>query len=307
MGRHVAEVLDSQWRSLAATGSRSDYPLEPRTQWDLVLWHVSWQIPHMFRGVRARGSLMGFVLAGALPASVMAQPPPAQPGSPPATASSEAPPAGQPAPEDGAPPAAMGFQAHLRLGLRGPQGRATSAPEDKLSNRYSRQIFTFVDAGAKVTEDLYVGGYVGFATGEEGSDPRVESLCDPDITEGVTCSAEAYHLGIELQYSFRPDQRFNPWVGYGIGWEVATQSLRDSIGDRREESSVSGLELARIGLGADWRLGRAVGLGFFLEFALGRYTRKEASVNGKELGSGSIDDPTLHSWIGLGIRMAVMP
>jgi hypothetical protein len=197
----------------------------------------------------------------------------------------------------------------LRTGLSVPFGNATAESGDSLRRRYSVQWPLLFEIGAKPGDSVFIGGYFGFSFGAEGSDARIEGFCeddDGDAENEIVCSTVGFRLGLELIYGFSPGDRVNPWLGYGIGWESQRQTINDRITRREEETTSSGLELARIMFGLDVRY-KTLGFGPVIEAALGRYTTSETAVNGDVTFDGDVERPSLHGWLTLGIRGVVFP
>jgi hypothetical protein len=209
-------------------------------------------------------------------------------------------------PDADGPPARTGFQAQFRTGVSIPGGLASGAPDDSLARRYAWQIPFAFDLGAKVTRSIYTGFYLHLGFGAEGSDAIVEDLCDDDdsdLENDVSCNVVTVRLGLDAQYHFEPASSMNPWVGYGIGFEAAVQSLRDTTG-YRENNTASGITWAQLSGGLDFR--SAVGIGPYAELALGRFTKTRTEV-GNQVSTSNIDDRAFHAWATLGFRLVVRP
>jgi hypothetical protein len=209
-------------------------------------------------------------------------------------------------PDADGPPARTGFQAQFRTGVSIPGGLATGDSGDSLARRYAWQIPFAFDLGAKITRHVYIGSYLHLGFGAEGSDAAVEDLCDDDdqdLENDVSCNVVTVRLGLDAQYHFAPAAAMNPWLGYGIGFEAAVQSLRDTTG-YRENNTASGITWAQLSGGLDFRHG--VGIGPFAELALGRFTRTRTEVN-QQASVTSIDDRAFHVWATIGLRMVVRP
>jgi hypothetical protein len=205
-------------------------------------------------------------------------------------------------------PASTGFQAALRFGASFPFGDATGELGDQLSARYAWQFPLSLEVGAKPTESIYVGGYLGVAFGAEGDDPRTENYCrdnDTNITNDIACSSMSMQLGLEARYSFTPAKRWNPWLAFGAGYEMSSEEIEDRAANYREEQSVSGVTVAKLSGGVDFRGG--VGVGPFLDLAIGRFLDSRTEVDGEETFSGTIDEQAFHAWLTLGIRGVVNP
>ena len=115
-----------------------------------------------------------------------------------------------------------------------------------------------------------------------------------------------FRLGLEVQYHFKPSETLNPWLGYGAGFESATQSIDDREQGYSETTALSGYTYAQLSGGFDLRK-KTVGFGPYAELALGRFTQTSTEVNGVETASGDIADPAWHAWLSLGFRMVLFP
>ncbi len=210
----------------------------------------------------------------------------------------------------GAPPARTGFQMSLRLGWMFPAGSATGASGDSLPARFSGQFPILLSLGGKVLPTLYVGGYFGGSFGNDGTDLRVDRACtdtDDNLKNDIACNTSTLRAGIEVQYHFRPTELVNPWLGYGLGPELASQSLTDRVRTRDESTTVTGWEYARFTFGVDFRVARSLGGGPLLEGTLGEFLHSRTEINGQTTHSGSISNTALHGWVSLGFRFVILP
>jgi hypothetical protein len=196
----------------------------------------------------------------------------------------------------------------FRTGLAFPAGKASDTPGDTLATRYSWQWPLQVELGAKVTEHVHVGAYFTLTFGAEGDDRDIEDYCDDDdadLQNDIGCTSVGLRLGVQAQYHFRPAQTVNPWLGYGIGFESMTQHLDDRARGYSERTTASGVTYAKLDGGLDFRL--PVGLGFYGEFAFGRFTKSSTHINGEQVFSGSVDNGAWHFWTTLGLRLVIFP
>jgi opacity protein-like surface antigen len=190
-----------------------------------------------------------------------------------------------------------------------PFGRATDAPHDSLGGRYSWHWMPFeVGMGTKVLDQLYVGAYVNLGVGWEGSDRHTEARCEAgdDLDDDVSCSSVSVHGGVELRYTFAPSEPISGWVGYGIGVTSVSQTISD-VGQYSETSTAQGIELARLSGGVDFRVKRGFGLGPYAVVSIGRFIHQRTEVRDTITFSGAIEDPAIHAWLCLGLRMVVFP
>lgn len=187
-------------------------------------------------------------------------------------------------------------------------GDATDAPGDSLAARYAWQVPLTIDLGLKASESIYIGGYLQFAFGSEGSNHDVENACDDNdsnLENDISCNVTTIRLGVAGEYSLEPDARWNPWIGYGLGIEGVIQSINDRPRSREETNDSTGFTFAKLSFGATYR--GAVGLAPFLEVVATQFTKTTTRINGKEVHSGPVDDPALHAWITVGLKLVVNP
>ncbi len=190
-----------------------------------------------------------------------------------------------------------------------PFGSATGERSDSLSSRYSWQWVPFdIGLGAKLIDELYVGGYLNLGVGYEGSDLKTEKRCEAgdDLGDDVSCSSVNVHAGLEVRYTFAPAESASGWLGYGVGITAATQSISDA-GQYKETSAVQGIDWARISGGLDFRFSRGFGMGPFGVFHVGRYTHQRSEMRDVATFAGDIADPAFHAWLTVGLRMVIFP
>jgi hypothetical protein len=94
-----------------------------------------------------------------------------------------------------------------------------------------------LDLAYRLLPQLSVGVYGTFATYQEGD--LIDSSTD---VLGATA-------GIQAAWHFRPDRSIDPWVSVGTGWTGLWLDPSDG-----KATSLQGLELARLQVGADYRL-----------------------------------------------------
>lgn len=202
---------------------------------------------------------------------------------------------------DEPPPAHRWFQLALRTGAAIPFGNVNQAT--KMSDALTVQVPLIVDVGVKPFEPLFIGIYLGAAVG--GAAGVVEQQC---TSVGLSCTGFGFRGGLQVQYNFLPAARLNPWIGYGIGYELGTS--KGSNGERSISNSYRGFELAHILGGADFRLTEYFGIGPFLDIAIGQYdnAKSEANDGGRvQTLGGTIPDKSPHAWFILGVRATMFP
>jgi opacity protein-like surface antigen len=251
------------------------------------------------------------VLSWPLEASAQAAVAP-PPSIPPPVAPKPATEAASPEPKRTAPPARRGFQMHVvpLTAITFPiYGDASELPGDNLSARYGWQWTPLeLGLGAKVVDQIYLGAYLDLGVGGEGSDPHTEGRCEAgnDIDDDVSCSSTTVHAGIEARYSFTPAESMSGFVGYGFGITSGSQTISDA-GRYREVSTARGIDYARLSGGLDLRVSRGFGLGPYGMLMIGRYEHQRTEIRNVVTFSGKIEDPTVHAWLQLGLRLVIFP
>jgi hypothetical protein len=192
------------------------------------------------------------------------------------------------------PPASTGFQAALRTGVAIPAGRIAHGAGNGMPTVFFIQIPFLLEMGFKPLRWLFVGSYAGFALGPTGDD--VGQIC-PD------CSTSSVRIGLEALASFRPGERSNPWLGYGFGYESSGAGRSDN----RVAVTYSGLELAHLIAGLDFRISRNFGMGPFVDVAIGRYVHDSVHGSAQAQHEDHIDRPAFHTWTTLGLRFVARP
>jgi hypothetical protein len=128
----------------------------------------------------------------------------------------------------------------------------------------------------------------------------VEELCDK---EGFDCSVLAYQFGVQGQYQFGASEAINPWIGYGVGYELVQQSLEG--GGYSETQTSSGITFMKAGIGADFR--STFGLGPFLEVSAGRFVGSQTDVDDTLVHEGPVEESAWHGYFTFGVRLVLLP
>lgn len=194
------------------------------------------------------------------------------------------------------PPVTSGAQLSLRVGYAVPFGKVQVGTD--LSSLASPQGSFDVDFGWRFGSHVFVGAYagVGVGAGEKRFERDCVSLdCSPMLTG---------RYGAEMIYYLSPSSLVNPWVGYGVGYE--SLSLSGSANDTTEHLvSASGLALARLLVGVDFRTNEFIGVGPFLDVSLARFDHVAVKFD-----MSSRTDPhgkATHGWLTVGVRLALWP
>jgi hypothetical protein len=216
-------------------------------------------------------------------------------------AAKEPPPPPAASESNGAPEAHRGLQLGLRAGVSIPFGNVTATTA--MSDAVGIQVPLILDIGAKPFEHVFLGAYFGIAQG--GAAGAIADVC---ARLGVSCDGLSLRFGGQVHYAFRPAATINPWLGLAIGYEIARSS--GTSGKNSVTNRLAGLEFVHLLGGVDFRLSRVLGVGPFVDLALGQYstaeTKQDAGGRVTTLG-GAINDPALHEWLTLGVRGVFLP
>jgi hypothetical protein len=145
-----------------------------------------------------------------------------------------------------------------------------------------------VDVGYRISPQFMIGVYGNssmFARGDV-------------LASGTEVRAAA--AGVQAQYHFRPTYTIDPWVGLAAGWRGTWL-----VPDQGKNTSLQGLELARLQVGADYRLSPEIAIAPVIGADLSMYLTE----NGPGLsGYTNIVDPRVNTTIfgGIAARFDVL-
>jgi hypothetical protein len=198
-----------------------------------------------------------------------------------------------------APPPHVGFQLGLRTGYQVPMGNANGGPNGQMSNFFAGQVPIFIELGGKPIPNLFVGGYLGLGFGGAAGD--FDAGCK---SANLNCATLSVRLGAEILYYILPGETADPWLGYGIGFE--SSGITMSNGSQSYSATDTGFEFAHLMGGIDFRVSRVFGIGPFVDFSVGQYSRYHAELpTGTE--DGDIQNTATHEWIAFGARGVFFP
>jgi hypothetical protein len=118
-----------------------------------------------------------------------------------------------------------------------------------------------VDVGYRIIPELTLGAYGTFAKYQHG-----DSIASDTDVLGATA-------GIQAAWHFRPDRSVDPWVSLGTGWKGLW--LNPSSG---KVTSLQGLELARLQLGADYRITKDIAISPVIGGSLSLFISQDSAM-----------------------------
>lgn len=189
-----------------------------------------------------------------------------------------------------------GVEAAVGISGGGGVGKLADVRDGDMSGFIDEIHPVWVDLGYRISEHFFVGiyGQLGFGT----TGPELAGPCGS--MSGLDCGVYSHRLGIETQVHLVPNGTFDPWIGYGLGFEWFSTYIVD--GSNENTFTASGFEFGNFQLGLDFRLVDHFFFGPVLSGSVGQYSSIERCITGS-CTDESIADKALHGWIVLGIRV----
>ena len=195
-----------------------------------------------------------------------------------------------------------GFAMGFSLGYAIPAGATTGAPNDDLSSVFSGQVPITLEIGGNVTPSLFIGAYGTFAPG--GLAGNAGTSC---TTYQLDCSASSLHGGLAIRYRFLPGEMAEPWIGYAIGYESNSFSMKNPQTSAEASGTLTGWELGHFSAGVDFLAARNFAFGPFLDVGVGQYGHMHFEQPNQPTLDADIASSGVHEWITIGLRTVIMP
>jgi opacity protein-like surface antigen len=201
-----------------------------------------------------------------------------------------------------------GFELGFRTGYAfsaGHLGAVANGTDEDLGSYVSGQWPFWLDAGYRINSSWYLGGFFQYGVGFVNDDQQ--STCR---NANVDCSASDLRFGVMGRYHFARVAQLLPWVGYGLGWERGAFSIHGNTVDGDTESTWSGMEFANFQLGIDFTLPRRATIGPFISYSLGQFDNHTTNTRLGAVTRTTDQDlakQSLHEWIFIGVRIAILP
>lgn len=200
--------------------------------------------------------------------------------------------------EESPPAGPHGFEAGVRLGYALPMGQITgSGTNPALSNFYSGMVPLWFDVGYRASPHFYIGGYFQYGFAFIGPLSGTSTGVSPCST--LDCSGNILAGGLDARYHVQPEETFDPWVGLGIGYEVANFTM--SQGNSSGTLSFNGFQFLNLSLGGDLRASRSFAVGPYAMLSFGEYSTCGTSGAASSLNC-NISQTALHEWLSFGVR-----
>jgi hypothetical protein len=118
-----------------------------------------------------------------------------------------------------------------------------------------------LDVGYRVVPELTVGAYGTFSKYQHGD--RIDSNTD---VLGATA-------GLQAAWHFRPDASIDPWVSLGTGWKGLWLNPQSG-----KVTSLQGFELARLQIGADYRVSKDIAIAPVIGGSLSMFVSEDSPM-----------------------------
>ena len=118
-----------------------------------------------------------------------------------------------------------------------------------------------LDLGYRLMPELSLGAYGTFSQAQRG-----DSLVGDNNVLGASA-------GIQAAWHFRPDRSVDPWVSLGTGWKGLWLDPKNG-----KTTSLQGLELARLQVGADYRLSKDISVAPVIGGSLGMFISQDSAM-----------------------------
>lgn len=183
----------------------------------------------------------------------------------------------------------------FRAGVASPAG--TAAEGLPMADLFGEQLALGVELGVRTTPHLYVGLFAEGGFGGAGPSSSATGCLGANCGTG----AASGRVGVGLRYHLAPFAPIDPWIGYGVAVSGATVTGDDAFGSFSR--TLTGVEFAKLSVGADLKLSRRSAIGLYAEWTSGVFTQLEDRENGAVVASGRLANTTTHSWFTVGPRM----
>ncbi len=191
-----------------------------------------------------------------------------------------------------------GFEGGARLGVGIPFGKFDGRDKDDetIGTFISATVPIWLDAGYRFNGRFYVGAY---------------AIIAPGITNGsncTECSAANYKFGINGHVHFIPEGTLDPYVGFGVGYDVISLTrknvnLQPLTGQNvvgEIDFTAKGWQVANLQFGMDIRVTDLIRIRPFVSLGLDITTKAGATV-GSTTSEVSNLDTTVHEWLSFGV------
>jgi hypothetical protein len=192
----------------------------------------------------------------------------------------------------------------ISVGYSAPAGNTTSAAGDNLAATFGYQIPLSVDLGVNILPSLFLGAYGTFADGGPGS--TLGAMCAQ-----YNCAESSFRGGLVIEYRLLPGRTFEPWIGYGAGYDVSAVTLGsvNQFGTAFQHSANKwrGWDVAHIRAGLDFLTDPYSAAGVFIDVGIGQFSNEWSQAGSLPGVDVTITNPTLHQWWTFGARWTFMP
>jgi len=196
-----------------------------------------------------------------------------------------------------------GIEVGLRTGYAIPLGNIQESLP--LGDTVNGTIPIWIDAGYRFHPNAMIGAFFQYGIGLVNSGGGESALgLKACAASDDNCSASDMMFGVQFHYHLMPDQTIDPWGGVGFGYEILGVNESGSANSAGAGgASYSGFQFVNLQIGGDYKLRPNLGVGPFVMFSLGEYSRCSYTL----LGNCTLQSGAMHEWLTVGIRVAYEP
>jgi hypothetical protein len=196
----------------------------------------------------------------------------------------------------------------LNAGFTLPLGNASNAANVNTNGVAMSDAINFaipfgIEVGYRIAGVVFVGGTFSYGAFGSPSSSAIASCA----TAGFSCHSNFVRAGISVQWHFLGSRGSDPYVGVGTSYEWLNISASSDTVSANVQ--YKGFNWVEIPIGWDFRLGRNVRFGPFVNFAFAKYYQYGGSSDvssGINTGVVNIPAKAIHFWIGFGIRVVFL-
>jgi hypothetical protein len=176
-------------------------------------------------------------------------------------------------------------------------GGATS--KESMSSFQRGMVPIWFDVGYRINRSLLLGLFYQYAPAITASHncqyPNLNN-----VSGEVTCDGFEQRFGLQVNYHILPKEFLDPWVGLGIGVEMA--QLNHAAGSSQDTGSFQAwAPMIDLQVGADLRFSKRIPVGPFLDLSLAQFGT-ENSYDANNNGKAVEFNKTIHGWFTFGLR-----
>ena len=173
----------------------------------------------------------------------------------------------------------------MRLAFGQPAGNVDARSGDTLDQTVGATVPLWFEGGWRPNSRWFVGANLIYAPGFAGQ--ALSQSCSGQ------CTPEDVRVGAEAEFHFQSRQRWDPWVGAGIGYEWLRVHAPGGV------LGLQGWEMVNAQVGLDYASSPGFRGGPFLAVSIGEY---QSWFSDSPRDTSSLGPPSAHAWVTFGLK-----